>query len=58
MSTFDAIKLQRLWELYEVAKKLKFSAYPAHGSGFVLTVTDGNINDLEAAISAVETLKE
>jgi hypothetical protein len=56
MSTFDATKLQRLWELYQVAKQLKFSAYPAHGSGYVTTVTGGNINDLEAAIEAVDNL--
>lgn len=55
MSTYDAIKLQRLVELYEIAKELKFSSYPAHGSGFVLIVTGGNVDDLAKAIKNVES---
>ena len=44
-------EIERLGKIEIAARALKFSAYPAHGRGFVLTVTDGNINDLEAALA-------
>ena len=38
--------------IVEAARKLTFGAYPAHGSGFVLIVTGGNVDDLAAALSS------
>ena len=46
-----ADEIERLRKIETAARVLKFSAYPAHGSGFVITVTGGNINDLEAALA-------
>ncbi|MGC1358445.1 MAG: hypothetical protein WA851_22110 [Xanthobacteraceae bacterium] len=43
-------KNERLHKIEAAAKALKFSAYPAHGSGFVLIVSGGNISGLEAAL--------
>lgn len=37
---------------------LKFGAYPAHGSGFVMIVTGGNIDDLAAALSRLRAIAE
>jgi hypothetical protein len=42
---------ERLRKIETAARALKFSAYPAHGSGFVIQVSGGNINDLEAALA-------
>lgn len=39
----------------EAASKLKFGAYPAHGSGLVLIVTDGNVDELRAALDALQS---
>lgn len=47
-------EIDRLRKIETAARALKFSAYPAHGSGFVLQVTDGNVNDLEAALGSHE----
>jgi hypothetical protein len=43
-------EIDRLRKIETAARALKFSAYPAHGSGFVMQVHGGNINDLEAAL--------
>lgn len=49
---FDAaVEIDRLRKIEVAARALKFSAYPAHGSGFVMQVHGGNINDLEAALN-------
>ena len=45
---------ERLRKIETAARALKFSAYPAHGSGFVLQVHGGNINDLEAALGSAD----
>lgn len=47
-------EVDRLRRIENAARALKFSAYPAHGSGFVLIVSDGSINDLAAALSTSE----
>ena len=47
-------EIERLRKIETAARALKFSAYPAHGSGFVLQVSGGNINNLEAALAAHE----
>lgn len=44
-------EIERLRRIESAARALKFSAYPAHGSGFVMQVSDGNINDLESALT-------
>jgi hypothetical protein len=49
-----ADEIERLRAIETAARALKFAAYPAHGSGFVITVTGGNINDLEAALNRPE----
>lgn len=46
----SVVEIERLRKIEAAARALKFSAYPAHGSGFVISVTGGNINDLEAAL--------
>jgi hypothetical protein len=51
-------EIERLRAVERAARALKFAAYPAHGSGFVLQVTGGNINDLEAALSSVTAHQE
>jgi len=43
-------EIKRLRGIEDAAKALKFSAYPAHGSGFVLIVSGGNVNELAAAL--------
>ena len=45
-------EIERLRKIEVAARALKFSAYPAHGSGFVIQVHGGNINDLEAALNS------
>jgi len=40
-------------KIIEAAKALKFYAYPAHGSGYIMSV-EGNINDLQDAIAEYE----
>jgi hypothetical protein len=45
-------EIERLRKIETAARALKFSAYPAHGSGFVIQVSGGNINDLEHALDA------
>lgn len=47
-----AAEIERLRKIETAARALQFSAYPAHGSGFVTQVHGGNINDLEAALAA------
>ena len=47
-----ADEVERLRKIETAARALKFSAYPAHGSGFVMQVSGGNINDLESALAA------
>ena len=47
-------EIERLRKIETAARALKFSAYPAHGSGFVMQVCGGNISDLEAALAAHE----
>lgn len=49
---------QKLLAVVEAAEKLKFSAYPAHGSGFVIIVSEGNVNALEKAVRALRGGKE
>ena len=49
-----AAEIERLRKIETAARALKFSAYPAHGSGFVMQVSGGNINDLEAALKSAE----
>jgi hypothetical protein len=44
-------EIMRLRKIEVAARALQFSVYPAHGSGYVITVTGGNINDLEDALS-------
>jgi hypothetical protein len=43
---------KRLQKIEIAARALKFSACPAHGPGFVIQVSGGSINDLEAALAA------
>ncbi len=47
-------RLSLLEALYEAARELRFDAYPAHGSGFVLIVSGGNTDDLIAALAALD----
>lgn len=47
-----ADEIERLRKIEAAARALKFAAYPVHGSGFVMQVSGGNINDLEAALAA------
>lgn len=56
MGIYDATKLERLNQVYEAARKLKFGSYPAHGAGFIIRVIDGDISELQAAIESVEGL--
>lgn len=51
MVLWGADEIERLRKIERAAQALKFSAYPAHGSGFVITVTGGNIDDLKAALA-------
>lgn len=44
-----ADEIERLRRIEDAARMLKFSLYPAHGSGFVLTVT-GNVDSLNNAL--------
>jgi pilus assembly protein TadC len=45
-----ANEIERLRRIEDAARALRFSAYPAHGSGFVIAVTGGNIDTLRDAI--------
>ena len=49
-----ASEIERLRKIEAAARALKFSAYPAHGGGFVMQVSGGNINDLDAALKSAE----
>jgi hypothetical protein len=42
-----------LLAVVEAARKLEFSAYPAHGSGLVTIVTAGDIGELQASLGAL-----
>lgn len=46
----DACEMHRLRKIEAAARALEFSAYPAHGSGFVLIVSRGNVDDLRKAL--------
>lgn len=43
-------EIARLRKIEAAARALEFSAYPAHGSGFVLAVSGGNVDDLRKAL--------
>ena len=47
-----------LHRLESAAKVLKFSAYPAHGSGYVTIVSGGSIADLKNALAATPVSQE
>ena len=49
-----ASEIERLRKIEAAARALKFSAYTAHGAGFVMQVSGGNINDLDAALKSAE----
>ena len=42
-----------LQRVADAAAALKFGAYPAHGSGFVIIVNGGNIDDLASALAVL-----
>lgn len=44
----------RLRAVVDAARKLKFGAYPAHGSGFVTIVTEGGVRELRDAFDALD----
>jgi hypothetical protein len=44
-------EIERLRKIEVAARALEFSAYPAHGSGFVIRVTGGNVDDLKTALA-------
>lgn len=46
-----------LREVYTEARRLHFSAYPAHGSGFVTILTAGDLTKLRVAIEKVEEIE-
>ena len=46
-----ADEIERLRKIEAAARALKFSGYPAHGSGFTITVTGGNIDELKAVLA-------
>jgi hypothetical protein len=43
-------EVERLRKIERAAQALRFSPYPAHGSGFVMIVSGGNINDLKDSL--------
>lgn len=47
-------RAEALLRVVEAAQALKFGAYPAHGSGFVVIVTEGNVDDLADALRAYQ----
>lgn len=53
-----ADEIERLRAIEMAARALQFSAYPAHGSGFVTVVSGGNINDLERALNQQLTAEQ
>ncbi len=56
---FEAAReIERLRKIETAARALKFSAYPAHGSGFVIQVSGGNIQDLEEALAAPRAMRQ
>lgn len=57
MSIIDALELDRLLAIEKAAAALQFSAYPAHGSGFVIIVSGGSINDLKDALMSNQALE-
>lgn len=46
-------EVERLRRVVIAARSLKFDVYPAHGSGFVTIVSEGN-GDLQDAIAALD----
>ena len=47
-------RAEALMKIVGAAQKLKFGGYPAHGSGFVTIVTEGNVDDLAEALRAYQ----
>ena len=46
----DDDEIDRLRKIEDAARALKFALYPAHGSGFVVIVKEGNVNALRSAL--------
>jgi hypothetical protein len=50
-------ELEEAWQrFYDAASALEFGAYPAHGSGLVIIVSGGNVNEFKEAKAALDLL--